>query len=198
MTEPISLTMSRGMMVSIWRSSTVKLRSSSQALLMFIEQSHDEQFNDVPHLDLPKSIRTEIPSERDPIGRRVTSEEQNPEHERYLLFFMARIFPHNYRIMFVANDVPRSMFLAIDVSGTDMAAEASDAMLYIKRIRKDIFHYFGFITKEWPTRENIKDDDGTTTQIRYVGVDIVPHNMGDHQRRDAKSTPFTYLSDLQY
>nr|GEU56629.1 hypothetical protein [Tanacetum cinerariifolium] len=33
------------MMVSIRRSSTVKLRSSSQALLMFIEQSHDEKPN---------------------------------------------------------------------------------------------------------------------------------------------------------
>ncbi|GKD46122.1 hypothetical protein Tco_1270767, partial [Tanacetum coccineum] len=42
MTEAISLTMSRRMMVSIRRSSTVKLRSSSQALIMFIEQSHNE------------------------------------------------------------------------------------------------------------------------------------------------------------
>ncbi|GJT45785.1 hypothetical protein Tco_0954500 [Tanacetum coccineum] len=42
MTEAMSLTMSRRMMVSIQRYSTVKLRSSSQALLMFIEQSHDE------------------------------------------------------------------------------------------------------------------------------------------------------------
>ncbi|GJY80876.1 ribonuclease H-like domain-containing protein [Tanacetum coccineum] len=49
MTEPMSLTMSRGMMVSIRRSLTVKLRSSSQALLMFIEQSHDE--SNSPQLD---------------------------------------------------------------------------------------------------------------------------------------------------
>ncbi|GJZ61390.1 hypothetical protein Tco_0617527, partial [Tanacetum coccineum] len=42
MTEAMSLTMLRRMVVSIRRSSTVKLRSSSQALRMFIKQSHDE------------------------------------------------------------------------------------------------------------------------------------------------------------
>ncbi|GJV67512.1 hypothetical protein Tco_1483021 [Tanacetum coccineum] len=47
MTKAMSLRMSRRMMVSIRRSSTVKLRSSSQALLMFIEQSYDEEIDEV-------------------------------------------------------------------------------------------------------------------------------------------------------
>nr|GEU99738.1 pentatricopeptide repeat (PPR) superfamily protein [Tanacetum cinerariifolium] len=44
MMKAMSMTMSRRMVVSIQQSSIVKLRSSSQALPMFIEQSHDETF----------------------------------------------------------------------------------------------------------------------------------------------------------
>ncbi|GKA28799.1 hypothetical protein Tco_0715044 [Tanacetum coccineum] len=42
MTKAMSLIMSRRMVVSVRKSSTAKLRGSSQALLMFVEQSHDE------------------------------------------------------------------------------------------------------------------------------------------------------------